>query len=618
MFDRLRRIRLLYIVLGTLLVVGLFPLGMAGWMLSDRSADELRSIEGRYQAQLVQDKARQIELFGQRYREVVTGLARAFELTGGVGVLGQTGSDERLQRAVEGDRNLDALAILPVTGSPHVAYKPDAITREEVNARVNVALSDMAEPGVRIRGPHLIRSSQEMALTIAAPVMGGGDSGEVIAAVVAVVSFQDVFASVQQPSPMSERELLERGMPVIFVVNEEGRAVAHPDARVAFAERSMMDLKVVQDWTATGRQVKSALAPFTAERDGEEVRMLGAYATARLDESAPLGVIAIQDEHAALQSVADMRRQTLYISLLAATFALLIGFLFAKQLTHPVRELAAGAHRIAGGDFSQRIRVRSRTELGELGESFNQMTDQLENYIEDLRASAEENRQLFIGTVKALAAAIDGKDPYTRGHSERVARFSLAIGESLGLPDDEMEKLRISALLHDVGKIAIEDNILKKPAALTEEEFEIMKQHPQKGFKIMSQIPAMKDFLPGMYMHHEMMDGRGYPQGLKGDEIPMQARIVSVADTFDAMTTDRPYQKGMSLTDALERIKTFVGTRYDGRVVDALVEACESGQITPGRVRLSQRAKDLAAGKTLLPKLARPAAARAAEQAPAA
>ncbi|MDT7781145.1 MAG: hypothetical protein QOC99_3657 [Acidobacteriota bacterium] len=602
MLEKLRRIRLLYIVLGTLLVVGLFPLGMAGWMLSDRSATELRQIEGRYQAQLVQDKARQIELYGQRYREVVTGLARAFELTGGVGVLGQKGSNERLQKTVEGDRNLDGLAILPVTGTPHIAYKPDAITREEINARLNVALADMAEPGVRITGPHLIRSSQEMALTIAAPVMGGKDSGEVIAAVVAVVSFQEVFASVQQPGPSSERELLERGMPVIFVVNSEGRAVAHPDARVALAERSMLDLKVVQDWSATGRQVKSALAPFNVERDGEEVRMLGAYATARLDQDAPLGVIAIQDEHAALQSVTDMRRQTLYISLLAATFALLIGFLFAKQLTQPVRELAAGAHRIAGGDFSQRIHISNRTEeLGELGESFNQMTDHLEHYIEDLRNAAEDNRQLFIGTVKALAAAIDGKDPYTRGHSERVARFSLAIAERLNLPEDETEKLRISALLHDVGKIGIDDNILKKPAALTDEEYEVMKQHPQKGFKIMSQIPAMRDFLPGMYMHHEMMDGRGYPQGLKGDEIPMQARIVSVADTFDAMTTDRPYQKGMSLEDAIARIKTFVGTRYDSVVVGALVEACESGQITPGRVRLSKRAKELAGAFNIKP-----------------
>src|SRR5918998_2865811 len=133
MLEKLGRIRLLYIVLGVLLLVGLLPLAFAGFVLSGRSADELRSIEGRYQAQLVQDKARQIELYGQRYRDVVTGLARAFELTGGVGVLGDEGTDGRLQKAVLDDENLNALAILPVTGVPHVAYKPDAVSREEVN-----------------------------------------------------------------------------------------------------------------------------------------------------------------------------------------------------------------------------------------------------------------------------------------------------------------------------------------------------------------------------------------------------------------------------------------------------------------------------------------------------
>ncbi len=596
MLERLRRVRLLYIVLGTLLVVGLVPLALAGWMLSGRSADELRSVEGRYQAQLVQDKARQIELYGQRYRDVVTGLARAFELAGGVRLLGGEGSDARLQRAILDDPNLIALAILPINEVPHVAYKPDVIGREEVDERVNTMLAHMSERGLVVGRPAIIRSSQEMGLTIAMPVMGGSDGSEVVAAVVAVVSFQEIFRAVQQQTSMTERELLDRGLPVIFVVDREGRAVAHPDARVAFSERSMVDLKVVQDWIDTGTQVQSALAPFVAERDGRKVEMLGAYATAELDADAKLGVIAIQDERAALRSVTEMRRQTLAISLLAACLALLIGFLFAKQLTQPVSDLVAGAHRIAAGDFSQRIAVRSPKELGELSETFNLMSVQLESFIEDLRRAADDNRKLFLGTVKALAAAIDGKDPYTRGHSERVSRFSLAMGERLGLPDDEMEKLKISALLHDVGKIGIDDSILKKPAALTDEEYEIMKGHPQKGYKIMSQIPAMKDFLPGMYMHHEMMDGRGYPQGLSGDQIPLQARIVSVADTFDAMTTDRPYQSAMKFDDALALIKKFVGTRYDGVVVAALIEACESGQIRPGSVRLSKRAKELAMG----------------------
>src|SRR5215213_10001699 len=463
MLDRIGRVRLLYIVLGMLLVVGVLPLALAGWLLSDRSAVELGLVERRYQAQLVQDKARQIELYGQRYRDVVTGLAQAFELAGGVRALNETGSDARLRKALTGDPNLIALFIKPV----------------EVEERVGEVLAQMSGDALVLSRPKIIRSGQEMALTIAAPVMGGADGNEVVAAVVAIVSFREVFQAVQQQSSKSEAELLDAGLPVVFVVDNEGRAVAHPDERVAFSEKPMTDLKVVQDWQETGSQVQSALAPFTVERDGRVIEMIGSYATAELDPNSRLGVIAIQDERAALASVADMRRQVFVISLAAATFALLIGFFFAKKLTLPVQELAAGAHRIAGGDFSRRIEVKSRTELGELGDSFNLMTDQVERFIGDLQRAADENRQLFLGTVKALAAAIDGKDPYTRGHSERVARFSVAIAQGLDLPDDEIEKIRISALLHDVGKIGIDDNILKKPAALTDEEFVIMKQHPQ-------------------------------------------------------------------------------------------------------------------------------------------
>jgi HD-GYP domain-containing protein (c-di-GMP phosphodiesterase class II) len=425
-----------------------------------------------------------------------------------------------------------------------------------------------------------------MGLTIAAPVMNGD---EIVAAVVAVVSFQEVFKAVQQSSSKSARELLDAGLPVVFVVDQNGRAVAHPDASIAFSERPMTDLKVVQDWLETGAQVQSALAPFTLDRDGRSTPMLGSYATVELDQNSLLGVIAIQDEGAALVSVSEMRTQTLFISLLAATLALLFGFYFAEKLTRPVRELAAGAQRIAAGDFSQRVEVLGLTELGDLGASFNQMTDRIESFVSDLQRSADENHELFLGTVKALAAAIDGKDPYTRGHSERVSRFSVAVAQGLDLPENEIERIRISALLHDVGKIGIDDRVLKKPSALTDEEFEIMKTHPQKGYKIMSQIPAMRDFLPGMYMHHEMINGEGYPQRLQGDQIPMQARIVSVADTFDAMTTERPYQRAMDLESALTRLKSFVGTRYDARVVAAFIAACEAGKIRPGVTRVNRK-----------------------------
>ena len=592
MLEKFGRIRLIHIVLGVLLVVGLLPLALTGTLLSKRSADELRSVEGRYQAQLVQDKARQIELYGQRYRDVVSGLARAFEITGGIQSLNDQGYDMRLQKTLQEDPNLIALAIWPVNGELHRAFQTDVIKREEVDDRVSEVLARMNGRGLVVSRPQIIRSGQEMGLTVAAPIMGGQNSQDVVAAVVAIVSFQEVFKAVQQLTSKTERELLDAGLPVVFVVDQNGRAVAHPEATVAFTEKPMTDLKVVQEWQEAGGQVQSALAPFSITRDGKKVEMLGSYATAELDKNSRLGVIAIQDEAAALASVGDMRRQTVWISLGAAFITLAIGYFFAKRLTEPVRALAGAAHRIAAGDFSQRIEIRSRTELGDLGSSFNLMTNQVEKFIGDLQRAAEDNRQLFVGTVKSLAAAIDGKDPYTRGHSERVSRFSVAIAQRLGLSDDETEKIRISALLHDVGKIGIDDKILKKPASLTDDEFEIMKKHPQKGFKIMNHIPAMKEFLPGMYMHHEMINGQGYPQGLKGEEIPLMARIVAVADTFDAMTTDRPYQKAMQFDAAIARIESFVGTRYDAMVVTAFVEACREGQIRPGSVRLKKPGTD--------------------------
>jgi HAMP domain-containing protein len=389
--EKLGRIRLLYIVLGVLLLVGLLPLAFAGFVLSGRSADELRSIEGRYQAQLVQDKARQIELYGQRYRDVVTGLARAFEISGGIRNLDDNGYDLRLQKTLQDqeDPNLIALALWPVDGTLHRAYQKDVIKLEEVDARVSEVVAKMNGRGVVVSRPQIIRSGQEMALTIAEPVLGGTDNQDVVAAVVAIISFQEVFDAVQQPTSKSERELLDAGLPVVFVVDQNGRAVAHPEASVAFSEKPMTDLKVVQDWQESGAQVQSALAPFSATRNGRTVDMLGSYATAELDKNSRLGVIAIQDEAAALASVSDMRWQVLWISFIAALLTILIGIFFAKKLTHPVQELAGGAHRIASGDFSKRIDVKSRTELGDLGNSFNLMTDQIERFIGDLQRSAQ-------------------------------------------------------------------------------------------------------------------------------------------------------------------------------------------------------------------------------------
>jgi putative nucleotidyltransferase with HDIG domain len=184
-----------------------------------------------------------------------------------------------------------------------------------------------------------------------------------------------------------------------------------------------------------------------------------------------------------------------------------------------------------------------------------------------------------LGSIRMLAAAIDEKDPYTRGHSDRVAKYSVMVGQQLGLSPEELDKLRISALLHDVGKIGVDDRVLKKPGALTAEEFQIMKQHPSKGANIMRPVAQLKEMLPGIELHHEHVDGKGYPYGLKAEEIPLMARIIAVSDTLDAMTTNRPYQSAKEIDDALQVIHKLAGSKFDLKVVAALEAVVQAGKL---------------------------------------
>jgi putative nucleotidyltransferase with HDIG domain len=207
------------------------------------------------------------------------------------------------------------------------------------------------------------------------------------------------------------------------------------------------------------------------------------------------------------------------------------------------------------------------------------MAGDIEEFIVQLRQAADQNHELFLGSIRMLAAAIDEKDPYTRGHSGRVAKYSILIAQQLGLNAAELEKIRISALLHDVGKIGVDDRVLKKPGALTNEEYDLMKQHPLKGANIMRPVAQLKEMLPGIELHHEHVDGGGYPHGLSGDEIPLMARIIAVADTLDAMTTNRPYQSAMDLELAMNRILGLANTKFDAAVVDALNRAVRAGKL---------------------------------------
>ncbi len=577
-----KRVSLIIFVIATLLLVGLVPLVLTGWFLSDKSGRELRSAENRYQIQLVQEKARQIEMFGRRWTSIVSSLSTALELSNDPLVISSVQTEAKLASILRENPDLVALYVKPANADAFSVFRAEALSRDDVETIAAEMSAIQPKSKISVGEPRKLTASGQAIMSFATRV---NIDGVKAADIVAVASLQAISQSVVGINSSNEADLWNAGLPIIFVVDQSGEAIFHSDASLTASRKPMGDLKIVQEWLESGLQVQSALVPFAASYDGKSHEMIGAYSTASVADGYNVGVIAMQDEKHALASVGEMRTQTWLISMAFAVFALGAGLILSRFMTTPLLRLVGAAKQIASGDFSARVETENITEIGTLAETFNMMGGKIEDQIANLAKAAEENRELFVGTVKALSAAIDGKDKYTRGHSERVSRISVAIGKRMGMPADELETLRISALLHDVGKIAVDDAILKKPAALTEEEFEIMKTHPMKGYKIMSQIPAMEPYLPGMVMHHEMVNGKGYPKGLTGDQIPLQAKIVSVADTFDAMTIDRPYSKGMELQPALERLRSFIGTRYQSDVVEALVDACNAGEVANGIVR---------------------------------
>jgi len=202
----------------------------------------------------------------------------------------------------------------------------------------------------------------------------------------------------------------------------------------------------------------------------------------------------------------------------------------------------------------------------------------------------EEMRQLFFNTVASLANAIDAKSPWTKGHSERVMRVAAGIAVDMGLSEEEVERVRLGGLLHDIGKIGIMEALLEKPVELDEDEFPPLRLHPEKGVAILAPIEQLKDVLPAILYHHEFFDGSGYPHGLAGTAIPLAARIIAVADSFDAMVSDRPYSKGLSVAEAVVELTRCAGRQFDPAVVDCfcrrLAKLVKDPSLAPERGRV--------------------------------
>ncbi|HUF18165.1 MAG TPA: HD domain-containing phosphohydrolase [Thermoanaerobaculia bacterium] len=561
----LRRPRLLWTLLGVMIIVAVVPLIVSHYFLIGINRDSLETLEKKYLTRSAVGIASDVENLVTSYTQQLKKIAGGMRISS---VLAPAGSDPFTESSQTGliatyttaDNDLLALRIVNRVGQG-AAAQPAGL-EDEVSREMDTALAVALKGQQYIGTFHHIDVVNQPAIVLAVPIQG--DNG-VIGAVEALVSLRKVSERVQEEGKTDV---------TAFIVDRGGQVLMHSAPTVNVERPDFSSNRIVEEFKKAPVRLTQS---YEKDVSGEMVKMLGTVAPVT---STDWGVVVEKEQARAFASVDTMILRTVQWTAFAIALAAVLGTLFATGISRPIRALAERTQEIAGGNYQQRVVVRTRNEIGDLGHNFNLMSEEIEKAIEQLKKAASENQLLFINAVRMLAAAIDAKDPYTRGHSERVARYSIAIGKQLQLSALEMRNLRISALLHDVGKIGIDDRILRKPGALSDDEFEIMKTHPAKGAAIMSGVAQLIDIIPGMKYHHERWAGGGYPENLQGEMIPVQARIVAVADTFDAMTTNRPYQKAMDLSYVVEKIRDLAGNRFDPRVVEAFAAAVSAGELS--------------------------------------
>jgi len=448
---------------------------------------------------------------------------------------------------------------------------PDAFLQRELQHAFDAARDGRVYTGQALQVED--GKASRTVVLVSSPVSYGG---RFLGMVGAVVDLQFLIRRLREVS---------RGGLIPYVVDAQGRLVAAGTPQYVTGQ-DMKSLEIVRNFVDEGNKVQlAATKEFAVKEGNNNEEMLGTYSPVTALDWA---VVVQKPQREAYRSVYEMQRTARLLALMAVLLSITVSIFAARRINNPLQVLTQSSRALARGDFSQRVHLRSRTEIGELADTFNTMSQELEHFVEDLKRAAEENRALFLGSIQMLAGAVDEKDPYTRGHSDRVTRYSMMIAKEMNLPSPFMETLQISAQLHDVGKIGIEDRILKKPGALTAEEFEVMKTHTTKGANILRPVTQLAEMLPGIELHHEALDGRGYPYGLKGEQIPLLAKVIAVADTFDALTTNRPYQTAHTPDEALKIIQGLAGKRLDPVPVAALMAVYGRGEIRIQRISIKR------------------------------
>ncbi len=576
--TRLRsgRVRILWLVLGALLLVSALPIGLYHRQVLQLSQEKLVDTERVQQTELTRSLAQEVQFFEANLTQQLISERQILALTGLIENVEDSVAEPKVTRLLENfvDSNRNTFIYLTAVGRDGKGTSASQgnfqAERDPFVAKALQRAFASCVQSVKFRSdPLALAPDNRPAFVIAVPLKDLNDNFTGMLA--AVVSLDPILHRLQDDSV--------RGR-TVFIVDHYGHIVAHPYTKNFVPGEDLSDKShLVDQIKSLPKELRNTeTLRFIEKENNRNTEMVGTYSTFPEVNWAVIAQRSLKEAEVDA-GVTELNQRALAFVCVVVLVAVLFGYFFAVGISQPIRGLAASTRAISRGEFHQRTPVGGALEISELAENFNLMANDIEEYIERLKEAAEENRELFIGSIRMLAAAIDEKDPYTRGHSGRVAKYSSVIAQEMKLPADELDKLKIAALLHDVGKIGVDDRVLKKPGSLTPEEFEIMKTHTTKGANIMRPVSQLKDMLPGIELHHEHMDGRGYPYGISGPQIPLMARIIGVADTLDAMTTNRPYQSAMELDFALGRIKALAGSKFDQNVVTALENVVKSGKI---------------------------------------
>ncbi len=567
----LRRLKLRHALLLTLLFSGIIPLAISSFLLIQKNKEVLRDAERDYLIRKAGALSKEVSSYLVTIQRPLKELGNGILVAPGAPILSdrlrEPWVSAHLQRFVKESEGLMALRVVDGSGggpllAPGSLGAPARAALDQTFKDVGKAAS--SDPVYRF--VDMGKGAEPLAV-LAIPLKGADGQRLVVEA---LLRFR----------PLEELLRGEASSDVgVFLVDRKGKMLwsegGDPDMENAL-KKSILPLFVQRPVT------------FMHEYEVDSKEVLAQVSAV---EESGWGVVVQKPLSKAFEAVDRMIYQTVLSTLLLAGLALGFAYLTARWVSQPIQKLAETTHQIAAGKFGGQLETKGLVfEFADLADDFNQMSGHVERYVQQLRHAAQANRELFIGNMRAFVAAIDAKDPYTRGHSERVAMYSRTIARFMQLPEDVQHKVWISGLLHDVGKIGVEDHVLRKEGKLTAEEFEQMKMHTVIGYDIMKAIEQLREMVPGIRSHHEAWNGRGYPDGLKGEQIPLFGRIIGVADTFDAITTNRPYQQAYSLEYAVETIKKLTGSRFDAKIVTAFLRAFEAGEIRPKPARTETQA----------------------------